>query len=130
MELLMELLMELPMGLPIELPMKFLMELPIELLIELPMEFLMDLPSDHLNNPPKDLYRNPKEPEISQAGLNKRVTCFYEYRPVIPGGAKGATMAPSDFGRSGNPYLSQGGRLFSPNNNGTPGLLDLPTAPE
>ena len=48
-------------------------------------------------------------------------------RPVVPGGAGGA-MAPPDFGRSVNPISTKGGRLFPPNNTGTPGISDLPTA--
>ena len=49
------------------------------------------------------------------------------YRPVVPGGAGGA-MAPPDFGRPVNPISAKGGRLFPPNNTGTPGFSDLPTA--
>ena len=48
-------------------------------------------------------------------------------RPVIPGGS-GATMAPPDFGRSVNPISTKGDRLCPPNNSGTPGFSDLPTA--
>ena len=35
-------------------------------------------------------------------------------------------MTPPDFGRSVNPISTD--RLFPPNNTGTPGFLDLPTA--
>ena len=48
-------------------------------------------------------------------------------RPVVLGGAGGA-MAPPDFGRSVNPISTKGGRLCPPNNTGTPGFSDLPTA--
>ena len=52
----------------------------------------------------------------------------YAYvRGVVPGGAGGA-MAHSDFGRSVNPIRNRGERLCPPNNNGTPGFSDLPTA--
>ena len=34
----------------------------------------------------------------------------------------------ADFGRSVNPISTKGGRLFPPNNTGTPGFLDLPMA--
>jgi hypothetical protein len=54
------------------------------------------------------------------------VTC-YDIRPVVPGGAGGA-MAPPDFGRSVNPISINGDRLWPPNNTGTPGFSDLPTA--
>ena len=46
-------------------------------------------------------------------------------RGVVPGGAGGA-MAPPDFGRSVKP--TKGGRLCPPNNTGTHGFSDLPTA--
>ena len=48
-------------------------------------------------------------------------------KPVVPGVA-GDAMAPPDFGRSVNPISAKGGRLFPPNNTGTPGFSDLPTA--
>ena len=48
-------------------------------------------------------------------------------RPVVPVGAVGA-IAPSDFGRSVNPISTKGGRVCLPNNTGTPGFSDLPTA--
>ena len=49
-------------------------------------------------------------------------------RDVVPGGAGGA-MAPPDFGRSLNTISSKRGRLCPPpNNTGTPGFSDLPTA--
>ena len=51
----------------------------------------------------------------------------YEYRGVVPGLAEGA-MAPPDFGRPLNPISAKGGTLFPPNNTGTPGFSDLPTA--
>ena len=51
----------------------------------------------------------------------------YYCRPVVPGGAGGA-MAPPIFGRSVNPISTKGGRLCPPNNTGTPGFSDLPTA--
>ena len=38
------------------------------------------------------------------------------------------SVALPNFGRSVNPILSKGGRLCLPNNNGTPGISDLPTA--
>ena len=37
-------------------------------------------------------------------------------------------MKPPDFGRSVNPISTKGGRLCPPNNTGTPGFSDLPTA--
>ena len=41
----------------------------------------------------------------------------------------GAAKAPPDFGRSVNPISTgAGGRLCLPNNTGTPGFSDLPTA--
>ena len=46
-------------------------------------------------------------------------------KPIIPGGAGGA-MVPPHFSRSNS---TKGGRLCPPNNNGTPGFSDLPTAP-
>ena len=49
-------------------------------------------------------------------------------KPVVPGGAGGATMAPPDFVRSVNPISTKKGRLCPPNNTGTPGFSDLPTA--
>ena len=48
-------------------------------------------------------------------------------RPVVPGGDGGA-MAPPDFGKSVNPISTRGGRLCPPNNTGTHGFSDLPTA--
>ena len=49
-------------------------------------------------------------------------------RPVVPGGAGGA-MASPDFGRSVNPISTmERGRLYPPNNTGTPWFSDLPTA--
>ena len=49
------------------------------------------------------------------------------YRGVVPGGA-GVAKAPPDFGRSVNPISTKGGRFYSPNNTGTLGFSDLPTA--
>ena len=49
------------------------------------------------------------------------------YRGVVPGGTGGA-MAPPDFGRSVNPISTKGGKSCPPNNTGTPGFSDLPTA--
>ena len=37
-------------------------------------------------------------------------------------------MASPDFDRSVNPISTEGGRLCPPNNTGTPGFSDLPTA--
>ena len=37
-------------------------------------------------------------------------------------------MTPPDFGRSVNPISTKRGRLCPPNNTGTPGFSDLPTA--
>ena len=37
-------------------------------------------------------------------------------------------VASSDFGRSVNPISTEGGSLSPPNNTGTPGFSDLPTA--
>ena len=37
-------------------------------------------------------------------------------------------LAPPDFGRSVNPISTKGGRFYSPNNTGTLGFSDLPTA--
>ena len=51
----------------------------------------------------------------------------YILRGVVPGRTGGA-MAPPDFGRSVNPISTKGGRLSPPNNTGTPGFSDLPTA--
>ena len=52
----------------------------------------------------------------------------YNTRPVVvPGGAGGA-MASPDFARSVNPISTKGDRLCPPNNTGTPGFSDLPTA--
>ena len=67
-----------------------------------------------------------KKPKINK----RRVYIYSVYRisrPVVPGGAGGA-MAPPDFGRSVNPISTKGGRLCPPNNTGTPGFSDLPTA--
>ena len=50
------------------------------------------------------------------------------HRGVIPGGAGGAMPNPPDFGRLVNPISTKGSRLCSPNNTGTPGFSDLPTA--
>ena len=49
------------------------------------------------------------------------------YRGVVPRGAGGA-MAPPDFGRLVNPISTKGDKLCPPNNTGTPGFSDLPTA--
>jgi hypothetical protein len=50
-------------------------------------------------------------------------------RGVVPGVARaGIAMAAPDFGRSVNPISTMGGRLCPPNNTGTPGFSDLPTA--
>ena len=46
---------------------------------------------------------------------------------AVPGGAGGA-MPPPDFGRSVNPISTKGVRLYPPNNTGTPGFSNLPTA--
>ena len=51
----------------------------------------------------------------------------YISRPVVPWGAGGA-MALPEFGRSVNLISTKGGRLCPPNNTGTPGFSDLPTA--
>ena len=48
-------------------------------------------------------------------------------RPVFPGDA-GDVMAPPDFGRTVKPISTKVGRLCTPNNTGTPGFSDLPTA--
>ena len=48
-------------------------------------------------------------------------------RPVISGNA-GVAMAPPDLGRSDNRISIRGGRLCPPNNTGTPGFSDRPTA--
>ena len=56
-------------------------------------------------------------------------TSYVRGRPVVPGSAGGA-MVPPDFGRSVNPISTKGGRLCPPNNTGTPGFSDLPTALE
>ena len=48
-------------------------------------------------------------------------------RGVVPGGA-GDAMTPPDFGRSVIPISTRGDRLCPPNNTGTPGFSDLPTA--
>ena len=50
------------------------------------------------------------------------------HRPVVHGGAGGAMVAPLFFGRSGNPISTKGGILCPPNNTGTPGFSDFPTA--
>ena len=50
-----------------------------------------------------------------------------DYRGVVPGGA-GDAMAPPDFGRSVNPISTREERSCPPNNTGTPGFSDLPTA--
>ena len=50
-----------------------------------------------------------------------------EFRHVSPGGA-GDAMEPQDFGRLVNPISTEGDRLYPPNNTGTPGFSDLPTA--
>ena len=55
------------------------------------------------------------------------ITKICSVRPVVPGGAGGA-MAPPFFGRSVNPISTKGDRLCPPNNTGTPGFSDLPTA--
>ena len=39
-----------------------------------------------------------------------------------------SSMAPPEFGRWVNPISTKGGRLCQPNNTGTPGFSDLPTA--
>ena len=49
------------------------------------------------------------------------------YRGVVPRGAGGA-MAPPDFGRSVNPISTKEDKLCPPNNTGTLGFSDLPTA--
>ena len=63
--------------------------------------------------------------------VNVLFNTFYEIkcilRGVVPGGAGGA-MSPPDFDRSVNPISTKGGRLCPPNNTGTPGFWDLPTA--
>ena len=66
---------------------------------------------------------------ISEAPEWKNLCCmlYWSSRPVVPGGARGA-MASPDFGRSVKPNSTKGGRLCSPNNTGTPGFSDLPTA--
>ena len=60
-----------------------------------------------------------------------KVNCKYTLtglvRGVVPGGAGGA-MAPPDFGRSVNPFSIKGGKLCPPNDTGTLGFYDLPTA--
>ena len=64
---------------------------------------------------------------LDPSGHHHRQRCLPAARPVVPGGAGGA-MAPPDFGRSVNPISTKGGRLCPPNNTGTPGFSDLPTA--
>jgi hypothetical protein len=58
------------------------------------------------------------------AGLDMEVLNQSSPRGVVPRGA----MKPPDFGRSVNPIPTKGGRLCPPNNTGTPGFSDLPTA--
>ena len=67
---------------------------------------------------------------ISRTQKNKACSCCWPEwicRPVVPGGAGGA-MAPPNFGRSINPISTKGGRLCPPNDTGTSGFSDLPTA--
>ena len=53
------------------------------------------------------------------------VNLFGYYSPLCAGGA----MVPPNFGRSVNPISTRGGgRLYLPNNTGTPGFSDLSTA--
>ena len=47
---------------------------------------------------------------------------------LLRGVVSGGTMAPPDFGRSVNPISTIKSRSCSPNNTGTPGFSDLPTA--
>ena len=49
------------------------------------------------------------------------------YRPVVPGGPEGG-MATLDFDRSVDPISTKGGRLWPPNNTGTPRFSNVPTA--
>ena len=55
------------------------------------------------------------------------LTFHFLCRGVVPGGV-GGDMAPPEFGRSVNPISTRWGRLCPPNNIGTPGFSDLPTA--
>ena len=55
------------------------------------------------------------------------LTFHFHCRGVVPGGV-GGDMAPPECGRSVNPISTRWGRLCLPNNNGTPGFSDLPTA--
>ena len=59
---------------------------------------------------------------------NRRLMCPYP-RGVVPPGGAGVAMAPP-LERSVNPISigGGGGRLCPPNNTGTPGFSDLPTA--
>ena len=67
----------------------------------------------------------------SYVGFTEQVL-IYPYsgppnRPVVPAGA-GAALAPPGFGRIVNPISTKGDRLYPPNNTGTPGFPDFPTA--
>ena len=82
------------------------------------------------NETEKDV-ENSDEADVSKKYNTERQTLIASacvvHRPVVPGGAGGA-MAPPNFGRSVNPISTKGGRLCPPNNTGTPGFSDLPTA--
>ena len=52
---------------------------------------------------------------------------IYDCRPVVPGGARGA-MAPQIFADQLTQSQPRGSRLFTPNDTGTSGLSDPPTA--
>ena len=63
---------------------------------------------------------------LNRNGSHRHSTALY--RGVVIGGTGGA-MAPPDFGRSVYPNSAKGGgQICPPNNTGTPGFSDLPTA--
>ena len=64
---------------------------------------------------------------LSTACQKKCIQPKYRDNGVVPGGA-GDAMVPPDFGRTVNPISTKGDRLCTPNNTGTPGFSDLPTA--
>ena len=68
---------------------------------------------------------NPRQLNNETSELNPRQP--NNDRPVVSGGT-GGPMTPPDFGRSFNPISTNGDRLCPPNNTGTPGFSDLPTA--
>ena len=73
------------------------------------------------------IFKSKSKPENMSENNMLNFSSFRPTKPVVPGGA-GDALAPLDFDRSINPISIKRGILCPPNNTGTLGFSDLPTA--